>query len=42
MNLGSFFSELKRREVVRMAALYPCFQPLWRLPAAAEKDAAHE
>jgi hypothetical protein len=33
----SFFSELKRRNVIRMAGLYLRFQALLKLPAAGEK-----
>jgi hypothetical protein len=38
----SFFSELKRRNVVRMAGLCLRFQARFKLPAAGEKYAAHE
>src|SRR4029450_13259204 len=38
----SFFDELKRRNVIRMAGLYLRFQALLKLPAAGEKDIAHE
>jgi hypothetical protein len=38
----SFFAELKRRNVIRMAGLYLRFQALLKLPAAGEKDVAHE
>jgi hypothetical protein len=38
----SFFAEPKRRNVVRMAALYLRFQALLKLPAVAENDVAHE
>jgi hypothetical protein len=37
-----FFNELKRRNVIRMAGLYLRFQALLKLPAAGEKDVAHE
>jgi hypothetical protein len=38
----SFFDELKRRNVIPMAGLYLRFQALLKLPAAGEKDVAHE
>jgi hypothetical protein len=38
----SFFSELKRRNVLRMAELYVHFQARFKLLAAGEKDPAHE
>ena len=36
----SFFSELRRRNVVRMAGLFPRFQTRLKLPAIGEKHAA--
>ena len=38
----SFFAELKRRNVIRMAELYLRFQALLKLSAASKKDVAHE
>ena len=38
----SLFAELKRRNVIRMAGLHLRFQALLKLPAAGEKDAAHD
>jgi hypothetical protein len=42
MSSGNFFAEVKRRRVIRMAALDPRYQALLELPATAEKDATHE
>jgi hypothetical protein len=39
---SSFFNELKRRNVIRMAGLYLRSRALLKLPAAGEKDGAHE
>jgi hypothetical protein len=38
----SFFKELKRRNVIRMSGLHLRVRALLKLPAAGEKDAAHE
>jgi hypothetical protein len=40
VNPRKFFAELKRRNVIRMAGLY--LRLLLKLPAAGEKDVAHE
>ena len=42
MNPRNLFGELKRRNVIGVAGLYRRFQTLLKLPAAGEKDAAHE
>jgi hypothetical protein len=42
MKIDNFFSELKRRNILRMAGLYLRFQAQFKSPATGGKDGAHE